>query len=96
MDPVVPPGVDPEAVLSFSSALMMSVIAGIVQAFVQSGLPVKHVAMFSLILGIGLSIATSESVDGILIVAVVRGVVVGMAAAGVWMTASSRVDTNGE
>lgn len=88
--------VEPEAVLGFSTVVMTPLIAGIVQAFIRSGLPVKHAALTCLVLGVALSVAVSASTEGILVVGLVRGAVVGLAAFGAWAHFSTEVDTNGD
>lgn len=97
MEPItVPHDVDAEAILGFSTLVMTPLVAGVTQVFVRSGMPVRHVSLVCLVLAVALSVVISITTAGLLVVGLVRGAVVGLAAYGTWVQFSHRVNTNGD
>lgn len=96
MDPIpIPQDIDTEAILGFSTLVMAPLIAGIAQVFVRSGLPVRHVSLLCLVLAVALSFVATVTTQGVLLVGLVRGAVVGLAAYGTWVHFSHKINTNG-
>jgi hypothetical protein len=96
MDPVIPPEIMPEAVLTFSPIVMVPVVAGIVQVLSQTGMPLRLASLTALVLGVVLGVASAVTAGLPPFVGLVQGAVVGLAASGLWLNLSSRVKTNGD
>ena len=96
MEPVLPPDIDPDAFLGFSALPAAALIAGMIQAFVKSGLPVRHASLLGIVLGVSFSVIAYASLGGVLIVSITQGLVTGFAGYAAWVHFSNKVNTNGD
>lgn len=96
MTETIPVETTPEMVLTFSPILMVPVIAGVVQVFIDTGLPLKFASMTALVLGVAGGVLASLVTGLSPFVGMVQGTVVGLASAGLWLNLSSKVNTNGD
>lgn len=96
MELAIPPEIAPEAILTFSPLVMVPVIAGVVQVFVDTGLPIRYSSLTALVLGVAGGVVASLSTGLSPFVGLVQGTVSGLAAAGLWLNLSSKINTNGD
>lgn len=94
-EPAIPAEMTPEAILTFSPLLMVPVIAGVVQVFVDAGMPIRYSSLAALVLGVTLGVLASFTTGIAPFVGLVQGTVGGLAAAGLWLNLSSKINTNG-
>lgn len=95
MNGPTPVEMTPEAVLTFSPLVMVPIIAGVVQVFVDAGMSIRYSSLAALVLGVVLGVLASFATGIAPFVGLVQGTVVGLAAAGLWLNLSSKVNTNG-
>jgi hypothetical protein len=92
---IMPADPAPATYASWAGVAAVPLVAGIVQIAVGTGLPVRAAGLLALVIGVTGSVATALTTDLSILTGFTQGATVGLAAHGLWLTMSSRVDTNG-
>lgn len=87
--------IPPEVIVDFSPVVMVPLIAGIVQVAVNTGMQVHLTSLVALVTGVVLGVGTAVTAGTPMFIGLIQGAVMGLAASGLWMQFSRRIDTNG-
>jgi hypothetical protein len=83
------------AMATWAGVAAIPLVAGIVQIAVGAGLPIRAAGLLALVLGVAGGVAAGYTTNLAVFTGLVQGATVGLAAHGLWLTMSSKINTEG-